>query len=514
MIPKTSITLERWIAGLLALGFGFACTLAWLSWQQYQQFREDQEWTDHTYQVLDRLDDISSGLLRAETHQRGFLLTGVDDYIHTFDQNVSEANDGLDAVADLTADNPQQQARVAQLRPLMTARVERLRSVIRLYHDQGFAAAQHLVQDGTGQALMHQIDQITQTLEQHERTLLAARISQRQRSAQLAGALTVASLLAYLTLLLAAFGLIRRSLAERKAAQETAFRARELAEITLHAIGDGVLITDAQGRVTNLNPVAEKLLGSDRVQLRGVLVDQAMTLIHRHTRQPLPNPAYDALQKRAVVLMDPDAVLQRSDGTEIGIEDSAAPIHGGNGEVIGAVLVFRDVTEHRRLMDKIASLALYDALTGLPNRSLLEDRLKQAIEQAIRDNDKVGLIFMDLDHFKTVNDTLGHAAGDALLKEVAARLVKHLRSADTACRLGGDEFIALLPSLDSPEAVQQVADKLHAAEQPDFQIQGQTVPIRFSMGIAVYPDDAADETELMRKADLRMYEHKQQRRRD
>ncbi|TXH04211.1 MAG: diguanylate cyclase [Nevskiaceae bacterium] len=511
-VPAMSRSIHRWVALLFAVGFVFACTLALLALAQYQQFRSDMQWTDHTYEVLARLDNVRVGLLGAESSQRNYLLTGNRDYTAPYQAGIAQSLHAIDDVARLTADNPQQQASIPELRTRVADKIAQMNRLVRVYDSEGPQAAQALVREGVGKRLMDDIQVTAEVMQQRERELLRERVQRREAASQKTGSLIASGLLAYLLLLLAAFILIRRTLAERRAAQEAAFRARELAEVTLHCIGDGVLITDAAGVVTDINAAAEVITGSTRAALRGMPVDQALRLVNRHTRATVPNPAHAALQTQQTVELEPDAVLIRQDGTEVGIEDSAAPIRNPQGEVMGAVLVFRDVTERRSLADKIANLALYDGLTGLANRSQLENRLQLAIAQAIRQDDKVGLVFMDLDDFKQVNDTQGHAAGDALLKEVAARLAGCLRAGDTACRVGGDEFIALLTGLPGREAAERVVEKFHAAAEPPARIEGHDVPIRFSAGIALYPDDADSDTELMRKADARMYEAKVRRR--
>ena len=402
----------------------------------------------------------------------------------------------------LTRDNARQQESLRQMLPLVRSKLDWMAHTVAVHDTKNAQAAADVVATGFGKELMDKIRVLTQNMQNEEQRLLAERTARRNASSKRSGILIVAGLVSYLVLLLGAFVTIRKALAQRRAAERAAFRARELAEVTLHSIGDGVLITDTDGIVTDINAAAAEIIASSRESVRGQHVDQVLAFLHRHTREPIANPVFAALAQKRTVELEPDAILLRKNGSEIGVEDSAAPIRDQSGAVIGCVLVFRDVTERRSLIDKIASLALYDGLTGLANRSLLEDRLQKAIEMAIRQGDKVGLVFMDLDHFK---HTLGHPAGDALLKEVSTRLVGALRASDTACRVGGDEFIALLPSIKSGEAARQVVERIYAAAEAPMAISGKDIPIRFSAGVAVYPDDARDGNELIRRADARMY---------
>lgn len=496
---------QRSIALLFAIGFAFACSLAVLAWSQYRQFQSDLRWTDHTHQVLGHIDDVERGLLNSESSVRGYLLTGSADYLQPYQSGVELARQSSEDLALLTQDNPRQQDSLRQLRPLLQSKIEWMQHTIDVHDAQNTQAAVDIVTTGIGKELMDKIRVLTNAMQEQEQGLLAERTAKRNASSKRSGILIVAGLLAYLLLLLGAFVVIRNALIQRRTAEQAAFRARELAEVTLHSIGDGVLITDIDGVVTDVNAAAAEIIAKSRGSLRGVHVDKVLKFLHRHTRKEIPNPIFAALDQQRTVELDPDAIIVREDGSEIGVEDSAAPIRDQSGAVIGCVLVFRDVTERRSLVDKIATLALYDGLTGLANRSLLEDRLQKAIELAIRQGDKVGLVFMDLDHFKQVNDTLGHAAGDTLLKEVSTRLVGALRASDTACRVGGDEFIALLPSVKNTDDAAQVVERIQAAAEPPVTISGQEIPIRFSAGVAIYPDDAKDGGELIRKADARMY---------
>jgi diguanylate cyclase (GGDEF)-like protein/PAS domain S-box-containing protein len=295
---------------------------------------------------------------------------------------------------------------------------------------------------------------------------------------------------------------------ELQRAMESAFRERELSDITLKSIGDGVLVTDAAGAVIDVNRAAEQIIGRSLASLRGTPVERALRLVNRHTREPIANPLTEALGKQRDVPMEADAMLICADGREIGIEDSAAAIRNAHGDVVGGVLVFRDVSERRILADKVAALALHDPLTGLANRALLDDRLEQAVEMAGRRGERVGLVYIDLDGFKAVNDENGHAAGDALLREVAAQLGRCLRASDTACRVGGDEFIALLPNIEGHAAVQKIVEKMRRTVRTPFQFGGQDLEIQFSAGIAIYPDDAKDGRQLIQRADEQMYRAK------
>jgi diguanylate cyclase (GGDEF)-like protein len=178
------------------------------------------------------------------------------------------------------------------------------------------------------------------------------------------------------------------------------------------------------------------------------------------------------------------------------------------GKVANYVGLFTDITERKAREDRIRFLSEHDTLTGLPNRALLQDRVGQAIAQARRTGGHIALMFIDLDAFKPINDTLGHHIGDHLLQEVARRLVSSVRESDTVSRQGGDEFLVMLPDIDSTEDVERVAEKLMAGLAEACSVGGHVLQVSASIGISLYPDDGADLDALVRAADTAMYHSK------
>ncbi|WP_413624972.1 EAL domain-containing protein [Luteibacter sp. Lutesp34] len=303
-----------------------------------------------------------------------------------------------------------------------------------------------------------------------------------------------------------------QDISERKAFEDALFRERELAEVTLKSIGDAVITTDTQLIVTSLNPIAEAMTGWSSHEAVGRPMDDIFQLRDPLTRRPIPNPLIMAVSKNSIVGLTTDAILVHRNGFDSPIEDSAAPIHDHAGNVVGGVVVFHDVSETRALALKMAHLAHHDTLTGLPNRALLTSRMEFAVTAAARRNQRVALLFVDVDHFKQINDSLGHAAGDSLLQEVARRIRGAVRTDDTVSRLGGDEFVVLLPQIESPGDASTVGEKILAACGQAFGLGLDTsaLAISFSIGISVYPDDAEDAESLLRNADTAMYEAKMQ----
>ena len=229
---------------------------------------------------------------------------------------------------------------------------------------------------------------------------------------------------------------------------EVLFIEKERASVTLNSIGDAVLSTDTQGNVTYLNAVAEQITGRKCAEALGKPLREVFHIIDGTTRKPSPNPMDFAIQQNKTVKLTPNCLLIRRDGHEFSVEDSAAPIHDRSGSITGAVIVFHDVTVARAMTEEMAHLAKHDGLTDLPNRLLLQDRISQAIVAARRNNTRVAVLFVDLDGFKNVNDSLGHAAGDQVLQSVAKCLTSCVRRSDTASRHGGDEFVVFFQNRD------------------------------------------------------------------
>ena len=300
-----------------------------------------------------------------------------------------------------------------------------------------------------------------------------------------------------------------RNMAERKTAEETLFAEKERAQVTLNSIGDAVLSTDLQGKVTYLNAVAEKITGWTREEAAGKEIDEVFVIVDGSTREPCANPLRSAIQKNRTVGLTPNCILIRRDGAEFAIEDSAAPIHDQHGLATGAVIVFRDVSVARAMGAEMSHMAQHDTLTNLPNRTLLQDRLTQAIATASRNDFRIAVLFLDLDGFKHINDSLSHATGDRLLQLVAKRLLAAVRTSDTVCRLGGDEFVILLSEVAHAGDAGVKAGKILSALGAPFELEQNTLRITGSIGISTYPEDGRSAELLIRNADLAMYQAKE-----
>ena len=286
---------------------------------------------------------------------------------------------------------------------------------------------------------------------------------------------------------------------------------KELAQSTLSSIGDAVITTDFDGNVLLLNTVAELLTGWTQSEAAGMPLDDVLQLVNQLTRLPINNPATHAVRENKIIVDDPNnyTLLISRDNNEFAIEYSAAPIRNTVGDILGCVLIFHNTTEKFQLMEQISWQAGHDTLTHLPNRTLLSDRITQAIAHAHLQEHMLLVCFMDLDGFKAVNDQHGHELGDKLLIEVAHRLLNVVRSDDTVSRLGGDEFVLLLSEIDTMDEVDILITRILDEMSRPYLIAQQTLKISASIGVTVFPFDSSDTDTLIRHADQAMYEAKQ-----
>jgi diguanylate cyclase (GGDEF)-like protein/PAS domain S-box-containing protein len=300
-----------------------------------------------------------------------------------------------------------------------------------------------------------------------------------------------------------------RHAAERKIMEDALFVEKELAQVTLDSIGDAVICTDISGNISYLNLVAEKITGCSRQKVTGQPMVEVVRIMDATTRQTIANPMEKAVDQDRTVHLPSNSILVRRDGVEIPIEDSVSPIHDRDGKATGAVIVFRDVSAARAMALLMVHSAQHDFLTGLPNRMLLNDRVSQAIVLAHRHMKKVAVLFLDLDGFKHINDSLGHPIGDKLLQSIAKRLVDCGRSSDTVSRQGGDEFVVLLSEVEQSDDAAITARRMLQAVAEPHSIGQHDLHVTASIGLSIYPDDGLDAETLIKNADTAMYQAKE-----
>ncbi len=296
---------------------------------------------------------------------------------------------------------------------------------------------------------------------------------------------------------------------ERKIAETRIFEEKEKAQVTLKSIGDAVITTDADGNVDYLNPVAQDLTGWEVRAARGKPIGEILSIVHTHTREAVDNPVERCLREGRVIALTEDSVLINRLSNEIPIQDSAAPIRDRVGNIIGAVMVFHDVSKESRLSRQLSYQAAHDSLTGLINRREFENRLTAALAEASLDTGiSHGLLYLDLDQFKVVNDTFGHTAGDELLRQLAERIQGCIRSSDVVARLGGDEYGILLQNCDGERAVSVAETIRGAVENHRFVWQDSVQTVRASMGVVMVTHETVSVSALMSAADVACYSAK------
>ncbi len=298
---------------------------------------------------------------------------------------------------------------------------------------------------------------------------------------------------------------LEKDIAERDRIEAELFEEKERAQVTLNSIGDAVITTDVNGAVTFLNPVAENMTGWTNLEAFGKPLEEVFRIINESTRRTVENPVMRALRENRIVGLANHTVLIRRDGKELHIEDSAAPIRGRDGNILGVVLVFNDVSEKYMLSLQLSYQARHDNLTGLVNRSEFELQLAEMINSASALHRSHALVYVDLDQFKVINDTCGHTAGDHLLRELSNLLKEKVRGTDTLARLGGDEFGLLLANCPREKALSIAQDMLETIKNFRFEWEDKIFSIGASIGLVEITEGGGSAARLLSAADTACY---------
>ena len=311
------------------------------------------------------------------------------------------------------------------------------------------------------------------------------------------------------------------NISKRKEGELKLARMVRFTESIISSSPFATIVTDLRGIITALNPAAERMSGYSSDEL----IDRETPLILLDPAE-LARRSFELSEQRGIVVEPGMGVLRvkpllgqveqadwkfiRKNGSQLDVQLTVSGLTDEQGQVVGLILLSYDITERKQTADTIAHLAHHDALTGLTTRTLFHDRLKQSLTRTRRSRKKVATLVLDLDHFKKVNDRLGHHAGDALLVEVARRLKQTVRVSDTVARMGGDEFMVLLDDIHSVADAERIAEKLLAAVQLPYEIGGEIVSPCASIGLSVHPDHGEDPDALLKNADEAMYRAKQE----
>jgi diguanylate cyclase (GGDEF)-like protein/PAS domain S-box-containing protein len=279
----------------------------------------------------------------------------------------------------------------------------------------------------------------------------------------------------------------------------------------INSMGHAVIVTYTNGCIQMMNRIAEVITGWNHNQAFGKDLVEVVRLVDQDVAEPIGNLATDAIKAGEVLNLPDNCILITKDGQEIPIADNVAPIRDQNGNITGAVLIFQDITKRKQTEAELIHNAFYDGLTALPNRVLFLDRLKQAIERSKRKRDYYfGVLFLDLDNFKDINDRFGHGVGDDFLVAIAKRLESCLRSGDTVARFGGDEFTLLLEDIKDVTDATNVAKRIQDSLSLPLNLNGNQLHTTASIGIAWNYINYEEPATILRDADIAMYRAKRE----
>ena len=295
---------------------------------------------------------------------------------------------------------------------------------------------------------------------------------------------------------------VARNITEHKRIEEELIKLKKAVETS----GEAIFLTDREGIITYVNPEFTRLYGYSAEEVIGKTTPR---ILKSGTMQPRD---YENFWKTILnkQIVRGEFVNKAKDGRVLNIDGSANPVFDNNGNIIGFLAIQRDISDRKKAEQHLDYLAYHDALTGLPNRSLFYDRLRQAVAQANRYKRIVAVMLLDLDKFKEINDTLGHNIGDLLLQAIAKRLTSYLRKVDTVSRFGGDEFAFIITEIIHVQGAERVTSKILASFFQPFTIDGHEISIGASLGVSLYPDHGDNVDELVKKADSAMYHAKDQ----
>jgi diguanylate cyclase (GGDEF)-like protein/PAS domain S-box-containing protein len=489
----------------------------WLS----DKAEEDRGRVVHTHEVETSLFQVILALKDAETGQREFLLTQDKAYLDPYTNSIARINELLITLQLLTSDNISQQDRLIQINSLVEKKLNELDKTITLVATQDRSAAIDIVISNKGKKLMSQLIDLIDKMASEEAMLLMVR---EQDLAKTNTLVTFIQAIGFTTLFLVGiitFLNIKRLLLEQLSAdeqlviinQELALqneekdkRANELtlaASVFSHA-REGILITDAATTIIDVNDKFTEITGYSREDAIGQTAHFLFANMH-------PPEFYAEMwcKINSTKRWIGEIFSCRKNGEKYLSKITISAVKNDVGDISHYVSLFSDITEQHEHQHQLEKMAHYDALTNLPNRALLADRLNQAMLQCKRQDIALAVIFMDLDGFKHINDTYGHAIGDELLIKVSHRMKGVLRQVDTLARIGGDEFVVVLTNLSQNENYKYTLERLlHAVSEP-IVIDDVALNISVSIGVTLYPEDCADADILVRHADQAMYLAKQ-----
>jgi len=491
-------------AGLAAIGAVLLLNAA-VTYTNVAQIRQADNWVAHTLEVRRSLDELLGAIVTAETNERGFALTGKQAYVDQYDHAAAEARSRLKALRELTADNAEQQQRLQRAQAEIERKFEFMDRVIAAHRGGGVAASQRLIERGEGAAIMEAVRDAIDELDREENRLLALRNADATRSGAAANAGLAVFTLGLLVLAVAVFYFIRREIAVREqtiAQQKITEQRLHLQANAIESSVNGIIIADTarpDHPLVYVNPAFEKTTGYSAAEAIG---RNCRFLQGADTDQPGLEEIRIALREGR----ETEVVLRnyRKDGTLFWNQLRISPVRTPEGQVTHFVGIQNDVTGIKAYEAELERQTNYDSLTGLPNRNLFADRVRRAVIGATRSGKLVGILWLNLERFRRVNESFGRAAGDRLLKAFGERLARSVWENDTVARMGGDKFAVVLREIAAPNDAARVAGRIREALAEPFSILGQEIFLGANIGIALYPTDAESAESVVANAEIAM----------
>jgi diguanylate cyclase (GGDEF)-like protein/PAS domain S-box-containing protein len=496
-------SVEKKIAAGFALLLAILLAVGFISYRNTRKLIRDSNLVAHSHEVLDEIDGTFSSIKDAETGQRGYIITGDEEYLKPYTAALPAINRHLERLRELTITDAEQPRRLADLEREISEQLQSTADVIELRRTGGFAAAERAVSTGHGKRLMDNIRTTVAEMSERENALLERRRFESNASSR-STTITLVILGALLVgFLPAGYIIIKRDIKRRRRAEEALRESEERSKYLIEHANELIYRTDDLGNLMFVNPTCVEVLGFPEDELVG-----------RHYLSLVKEEAREATEKfylRQLIKKIPNAYLEipvvARDGREIWLGQNSQLVLE-QGRVVGFQAIARDITERKRAIEELESLSLTDDLTGLYNRRGFLTLVEQELKHATRTDERFVLVFADLDGLKQINDQFGHHEGSHAIVKAAEILKQTFRTSDIIARLGGDEFtvLALAASGDNAETIKErLQEKVR-----EFNVR-RDLPYELSISVGIVLLDAYSQLsieELISKADAAMYEHK------
>lgn len=476
---------------------------------------ESEVWVRHTHRVLETLQDLLLSADGVDSSAREFGLTGQASYLQLYKADRQAVERDQSTLRELTADNPAQQPRLTGLEWLTSQKISRTETIIRLQGTDNFDALAETAKSTADIALDDQFQRSVRDVRGEELRLLVVRdANAKGRLGVVKALLIVATCMGLFIAALAGWSHYRVTV-KHNLAWVALHNSEEKYRSLLDGIQDyAVFLLDPAGTIVSWNAGAQRMHGYTAAEIVGQNYSRLFPTEDVRRRRPQEILRLADMGER----YQEEIPRTRRDGSRFIGEIALSALRDSSGKLRGFSKISRDTTSRKdaenhlvrvnKRMSRLAHSAEHDPLTGLHNRLLLNDRINQGIALAQRHSVKVAVLFLDLDGFKHINDSLGHSIGDKLLRSVAQRLLACVRSPDTVIRNGGDEFILVLQEMEQPNQAAITARRVLKALAAPHQIGELDLHVTASIGVSVYPEDGPDAETLIKNADTAMYQAK------